>query len=110
MSVLSGSCFERERPASFKALGGKWGDRGVFLIASPEPRCDVSWFSFKGNSSHIFFVCFIMWFGGDVTGRCETELTRTLEVLLTSVWNVDAIGSFLEGPTPKHLDGPLVAG
>lgn len=45
-----------------------------------------------------------------VIARCETELTRSPELLLTSVWDVDAAMLFLEGQTLKHLDRPLVVG
>lgn len=71
----------------------------------------------------LFFVCFIMCVGAPgalsdrhpiggvyVIARCETELTRTPELLLTSVWDVDAAMLFLEGRTLKHLDRPLVVG
>lgn len=44
-----------------------------------------------------------------VIARCETELTRTPELLLTSIWDVD-VAMFLEGQTLKHLDRPLVVG
>lgn len=77
---------------------------------------------FEGELSHVFFVCFITWLRlqkgrsqiaarqGDVTGRCETELTRIPELSLTSVWHVDAAKLLLEDLRPKHLDRPLVAG
>lgn len=97
-----------------KMLHGKQEVGEVFR--SLLQRCNV-----MGNSSHASSLCVLprdlqlqrehCQIGTrrrDVIGRCETELTRTPELLLTSVWNVDAAVLSLEGLTPKHLERPLV--